>query len=88
LKGANGLCARFTQENDMTTRISLAALALTIAFGAVLTVPASAQDDLLGHRHTRAFDQEMPRASFTHTGDIYQQRAQTSRQCSDSPARC
>jgi hypothetical protein len=88
LKERTVFCARFIQEKDMTTRICLAGPASIIAVGAALTVLAFAQDDLLGHRHMRAFDQEMPRASFPHTGDIYQPFAQTSRQCSNSPARC
>jgi hypothetical protein len=86
--GANGLCERFVQENDMTIRTSLAGLASIIAVGAALTAPAFAQDDLLGHRHVRAFDRETARTGFHNSGDIYQQFAQTSRQCSDSPARC
>jgi hypothetical protein len=72
----------------MTTRIGLAGIASIIAVGAALTAPAFAQDELTGHRHARAFDQERPHASFPNAVDVYQQRAQTSRQCSDSPARC
>jgi hypothetical protein len=72
----------------MTTRIGLAGIASIIAVGAVLTAPALAQDELTGHRHARAFDQERLHTSFPNAADVYQQRAQTSRQCSDSPARC
>jgi hypothetical protein len=70
------------------TRTGLAAVASIIAVGAVLTAPAFAQDDLIGHRHVRAFDQERIHTGFPSGADIYQQRAQVSRQCSDSPARC
>jgi hypothetical protein len=72
----------------MTTRVGLAAVASIVAVGAVLTGPAFAQDDVTGHRHVRAFDQERIHTSFPNAADVYQQRAQTSRQCSDSPARC
>jgi hypothetical protein len=72
----------------MTTRVGLAAVASIVAIGAVLTGPAFAQDDVTGHRHVRAFDQERIHTSFPNAADVYQQRAQTSRQCSDSPARC
>jgi hypothetical protein len=72
----------------MTTRIGLAGLASIIAVGAVLSAPAFAQDDLIGQRHGRAFDQERPHTGFPNAADIYQQRAQSFRQCSDSPARC
>jgi hypothetical protein len=73
---------------NMTTRIGLAGVVSIIAVGAFLTAPAFAQDDLTGHRHLRAFDQERIHASFPTGADIYQQRAQVPRQCSDSPARC
>jgi hypothetical protein len=73
---------------NMTTRIGLGGVASIIAVGAFLTAPAFAQDDLTGHHHARAFDQERIHASFPSGAGIYQQRAQTSRQCSDSPARC
>jgi hypothetical protein len=72
----------------MTTRVGLAAVASIVAVGAVLTAPAFAQDDPTGHRHVRAFDQERMHTGFPGAADIYQQRAQTSRQCSGSPARC
>jgi hypothetical protein len=72
----------------MTTRIGLVGLASIIAVGAVLSAPAFAQDELTGSRHVRAFDQERPHTSFPNSVDTYQQRAQTFRQCSDSPARC
>jgi hypothetical protein len=72
----------------MKMRIGLAGLASIIAVGAVLGGPAFAQDELTGHRQMRAFDQERPHTSFPNAMDIYQQRAQTFRQCSDSPARC
>ena len=72
----------------MTTRIGLAGVAAIIAVGAFLSAPAFAQDDLTGHRHARGSDQERIHTGFPTGTDIYQQRAQVSRQCSDSPARC
>jgi hypothetical protein len=72
----------------MTTRIGLAGIASIVAVGAALTAPALAQDELTGYRRARAFDQVRPPTSFPNAADVYLQRAQTSRQCSDSPARC
>lgn len=72
----------------MTTRFGLAGVASIIAVGAFLTAPAFAQDDLTGQRHVRAFDQGRIHAGVPGGADIYQQRAEVSRRCSDSPARC